>query len=132
MIKRIKKLYSYEFIRYSIWWWLAALIDLWVLRFCTDVCQIYYLFSAIIAFLVSFSFWYFFQKYLTFKNHSKKHLQQGSLFLIFQLFGQWIYMGVLRIWVDQLGRYYLLVAILGKGIAFIRNYLSNHFFNFKE
>ena len=132
MIKRIKKLFSYKFIRYSIWGWLAAIIDLGVLWLCTDYFSIYYLFSSIIAFCVSLCFGYFFQKYFTFKDYSQRHLQQGTLFLIFQLIWQGIYMGILRIGVDKLWCYYLLVAIIGKGIAFIRNYLSNHFFNFKK
>lgn len=132
MIKLIKKLYSYEFIRYSIWWWLAALLDLFILWLCTDVLWIYYLISAIIAFIISFTFWYFFQKYITFRNTSKQHLKQWWLFLAFQLIWQWIYMLVLRLWVDIRWFYYMLVAIVWKGIAFIRNYLSNHFFNFKK
>jgi len=132
MIKLIKKLYKYEFIRYSIGWWLAALLDLIVLWLCTDAFWIYYLFSAIIAFIISFTFWYLFQKYITFRDNSKQHLRQWWLFLAFQLVWQWIYMVVLRLWVDVWWFYYMLVAIVWKWIAFIRNYLSNHYFNFKN
>lgn len=132
MIKFIKKLYSYEFIRYSIGWWLAAILDLFVLWICTDIFSIYYLLSALIAFIISFTFGYIFQKYITFRDKSKKHLKQGGLFLAFQLIWQWIYMFVLRLWVDVLWFYYMFVAIVWKWIAFIRNYLSNHYFNFKK
>jgi putative flippase GtrA len=132
MIKLIKKLYSYEFIRYSIGWWLAAILDLIVLWVCTDVFWFYYLFSAVIAFIISFTFWYLFQKYITFRDMSKKHIKQWWLFLAFQLIWQWIYMWVLWLWVDILGFYYMFVAIIWKWIAFIRNYLSNHYFNFKN
>lgn len=132
MIRFIKNLYQYEFIRYSIGWWLAALLDLFVLRICTDILWIYYLLSAIIAFIISFTFWYIFQKYITFRDKTKKHIKQWWLFLAFQLVWQWIYMWILRLWVDILWFYYLLVAIMWKWIAFIRNYLSNHYFNFKK
>lgn len=132
MIKFIKNLYQYEFIRYSTGWWLAALLDLLVLWVCTDVLWIYYLLSAIIAFVISFTFWYLFQKYITFRDKTKKHIKQWWLFLIFQLVWQWIYMWVLRLWVDILWFYYLAVAIMWKWVAFIRNYLSNHYFNFKK
>ncbi|NCC71469.1 hypothetical protein EOM09_07890 [bacterium] len=37
----------------------------------------HYLLSAILAFIISFSFAYQFQKYITFRNNSKKHLLQG-------------------------------------------------------
>ncbi|MEI6774014.1 MAG: GtrA family protein [bacterium] len=69
-------LYSYKFIRYSLGGGIAALLDLLLLYVFTDVIGIYYLHSAILAFLVSVSFAYFFQKYITFRNYSKKHLLQ--------------------------------------------------------
>lgn len=128
----IKKLYSHEFIRYSIGWWLAALLDLFLLRLCTDIFWFYYLLSAVISFIISFTFAYLFQKYITFRDKSKKHLKQWWLFLIFQLIWLWIYMFILRLWVDIFWFYYMLVAIIWKWMAFIRNYLSNHYFNFKE
>ncbi|MEI8091672.1 MAG: GtrA family protein [bacterium] len=52
------------------------MLDLLMLYFFTDVCHIYYLYSAILAFIISLSFGYFFQKYLTFRDFSNKHLQQ--------------------------------------------------------
>ena len=128
----IKKLCSYEFIRYSIGWWLAAILDLVILWICTDIIWIYYLISAVISFVISVSFAFFFQKYITFRNKSKEHLKQWSLFIIFQLFWQWIYMLVLRLWVDVLWFYYMFVAFVWKLVAFIRNYLSNRYFNFKK
>ena len=132
MIKFIKTIYSYEFIRYSIGWWLAAILDLFVLWVCTDVLWIYYLVSAIISFVISVFFAYIFQKYITFKNNSKEYLKQGFLFIIFQLVWQWIYMMLLRLWVDLLWYHYMFVAVISKLIVFIRNYLSNRYFNFKK
>ena len=132
MINFVKKLYSYEFIRYSIGWWLAAILDLIVLRVCTDIIWIYYLISAGISFIISVSFAFFFQKYITFKDKSKEHLKQWSFFLVFQLIWQWVYMLVLWLWVDVLWYYYMFVAVVWKLLAFIRNYLSNRYFNFKK
>ena len=128
----IRKIYSCEFIRYSVGWWIAALLDLFLLRLYTDIFWIYYLVSAIISFVMSVSFSFFFQKYITFKNKSKEHLKQWSLFVVFQLIWQWIYMVVLWLWVGVLWLYYMFVAVAWKLIAFIRNYLSNHYFNFKK
>lgn len=132
MKKLIKKILWYKFIRYSIGWWLAALLDLFLLWFFTDIIWIYYLLSAIISFLISVTFGYIFQKYITFRDDSKQHLKQWGLFLAFQLIWQGIYMWILRLWVDILWFYYMFVAIVWKWIAFIRNYLSNHYFNFKN
>ena len=131
-MKIIKRLLKYKLIRYSIGWWLAALIDLFCLWIFTDIFHIYYLYSAILSFCVAFSFGYIFQKYVTFRNYSKKHILQWSLFLWFQLIWQGIYMLLLWIWVDHMHIYYMFVAIFAKWIAFIRNYISNHYFNFKQ
>jgi len=128
----IKKLFWYKIIRYSIWWWTAALIDLWFLWLFTDIIWIHYLLSAVWAFVISFSFGYRFQKYITFRNNSKKHLLQWWLFLLFQLIWQWLYMWLLWLWVDQFWIYYMFVAIIAKWIVFIRNYISNYYFNFKK
>lgn len=131
-MKLMKKLFQYKFIRYSLGWWLAALLDIFLLRLFTDIFHVYYLISAICSFIFAFSFGYVFQKYITFQDHSKKHIEQWGLFLLFQLIGQWIYIFLLRIGVDHMWIYYLYVAILGKWIAFIWNYISNYYFNFKR
>lgn len=132
MIWIIKKLFWYKLIRYSIWWWLAALIDLFILWLCTDVFGIYYLVSAICAFIISFTFGYVFQKYITFRNYSKNHVLQWWLFLLFQLIWQGMYMLMLRVGVDHIHVYYMYVAVIAKWIVFVRNYISNHYFNFKK
>lgn len=128
----IIKMYSYTFIRYSLWWGLAALFDLFLLYVFTDFLHIHYLYSAILAFLFSVTFAYFFQKYITFRNYSKKHLLQWSLFLMFQLIGQWIYMFSLWIGVDVLLFHYMLVAVVAKWIVFLWNFFANHYLNFKK
>ncbi len=132
MRRLIDRAYSYTFIRYSLGWGLAALLDLFLLYFFTDKLGIYYLYSAILAFIISVSFAYFFQKYITFRDYSNKHLVQWSLFLAFQLVGQAVYMSLLRVGVDILYIHYMLVAILAKWIVFLWNYIANHYFNFKK
>lgn len=128
----IIKLYRYPFIRYSLGWALAAFLDLLLLYVFTEFFHLFYLYSSILAFCCSVSFAYFFQKYITFRNFSKDHIVQWLLFLIFQLIWQLLYMSILRIGVDKLHLYYMLVALLAKWIVFLRNYLANRHFNFKH
>ena len=132
MKRFIKKLYSCEILRYSIGWWLAALLDLFILWISTDYFWIYYLLSAIISFIVSVTFAFFFQKYITFRDKSKKHFKQRSLFTVLQLISQGIYTLLLRVWVDVLWYYYMFVAVISKLIVFIWNYVTNRYFNFKN
>ena len=132
MKRIIHTLYAYKFIRYSLGWGLAALLDLFLLYMFTDIVGLYYLYSAVLAFIISVTLAYFFQKYITFRNYSKKHLSQWSIFFVFQLIGQTVYMSMLRIGVDILHTHYMLVAIIAKWIVFLRNYISNYYFNFKQ
>lgn len=131
-MKFIRKMFQYKIIRYALGWWLAALLDIALLWVFTDVFHVYYLYSAILSFCFAFSFGYLFQKYITFRNYSKKHILQWGLFLLFQLIGQGIYMLFLWIGVDHIWIYYMYVAVIAKWIAFVRNYISNNYFNFKQ
>lgn len=127
----IKKIFKIRFIRYAIWWWLAALLDIFLLWFFTNKLWFFYLYSAILSFIVAFSFWYIYQKYITFWNYSKKHLRQSLLFLLFQLLWQALYLLLLWFLVTIFWFYYLYVAFFWKWVVFLWNYFMNHFFNFK-
>ncbi len=121
-----------KFIKYAVWWGIAAIVDLSILYILTSIFWIYYLISATISFIVSFFVWFFFQKYITFENYDKKHMSQGFLFLVFQVIWMWINLLLLYIWVSILWFYYLYVAIFNKIIIFIWNFSMNYFFNFKQ
>jgi putative flippase GtrA len=132
MVKNlIKKFISSKVIKYAFWWWIAALIDLFSLYIFVDIFHIYYILWAILAFCVSFLFWFFYQKYITFSNYDKKHISQWILFLVFQLIWLWINILLLYILVDKFLFYYMYVAILNKFIVFVWNYVMNNYFNFK-
>lgn len=124
--------FLHKLLRYAIWWGLGALIDLVALRFFTDVVGIYYLISSVLAFCISVSFGYFFQKYITFQDHQNKHLEQLTKFAVFQGIGQLINMALLRLLVSHLGWRYLGVAVINKAIIFIRNFVMNQLFNFSS
>ena len=131
IVKLLKKIFRYKIIRYTLWWGLAALLDLFLLRFFTDIVGLYYLISACVAFVFSLGFGYFFQKYITFQNRSNKHFQHWWLFLLFQWAWQGWYILLLWLLTSPFHLYYLYAAIIAKGIVFVRNYVMNHFFNFK-
>lgn len=126
----IKRLYAMQFIRYMIGGGSAALIDMVLLYVCTDQLEIYYLYSQTIAFTISFIFAYVFQKFLTFRDHSDKHLKQWWKFLIFALLWLALNLWIMYIGVDYFHMHYLLSAIIAKWIVFFRNYSMNKRFNF--
>jgi len=131
MKKLIKNILKMKIIKYIIWWWLAALIDLGALYIFVDIIWVHYISWAIFAFCISFLFWFIFQKYITFTNFDKNHIKQWFLFLIFQLVWLWLNLILLYIFVDNFWFYYLYVAIFNKFIVFMWNYIMNNYFNFK-
>jgi len=121
-----------KFIRYTIGWWSAALLDLFFLWFFTDILHIYYIYSAILSFAIVFYFGFIFQKYITFQNKEKNIAKQWIYFLIFQLIWVWINILLLRIWVSVFKFYYLYVAVFNKWVIFIWNFLMNYIFTFRS
>ena len=121
-----KKIY-----KYFIGWILAASIDLLVLYLCTDIIEIYYLYSQIIWFCISFIFAFLFQKYITFSNSTNQFLREGLLFFLFQIIGLWINLLILQASVEIIWLHYLLWSIIAKWVVFLRNFSMNNIFNFK-
>ena len=119
-----------KFIRYIIGGGLGAVINVFFLWFFTDITGIYYIVSAILAFIISVTSWFFFQKYITFQNTSKQHFKQLFWFFVFQWVGLLIDLFLLRLLVDKWWFYYLYVSIFNKWVIFIRNFAMNHFFTF--
>jgi len=119
-----------KFVRYSIVWGFGAGINVFFLWFFTDITGIYYIISALLAFIISVSIGFFLQKKIAFKNTKKKHTQQLFLFVVFQWIGLLIDIWLLRLLVDKWWFYYLYVSVFNKWVIFIWNFIMNHFFTF--
>jgi putative flippase GtrA len=130
--KFVHKLLSYKFIRYSIGGWLGALIDLWCLYLFTDIVGIHYLISSVLAFVISVSFGFFFQKYFTFQDYQKETWIQLIRFAVFQGCGKVIDIILLWLLVEKFWWWYLAVSVFNKVLIFIRNFVMNQFFNFSS
>lgn len=130
IIKIIRTISQSTLIRYGIGGGLAACIDLWILYSCTDLFWLYYVYSQIIAFSISFSFSYFFQKFLTFRNYDSNHFKQWTKFLMFAVSGLGLNLLIMYILVDYLHIHYMISSMIGKGVVFFRNYSMNFYFNF--
>lgn len=117
-------------IRYIIGWWTAAFLDIVLLYLATDTFGIYYLYSQVIAFVVSCIYAYFFQKFLTFRDYSKKHLSQWFKFVLFAIVWLLLNLLIMYILVDMFHIHYLFSAICAKCIVFFWNFSMNKWFNF--
>lgn len=132
MLKLINKIYKTKIFRYAIGGGSAAMLDLFFLWLFTDIMGVFYITSSVLAFAISVTYGYIFQKYITFEDKKKKHIRQWWLFLGFQLVGQGLYMLILWILVSQFQMHYFLVAIIAKIIIFGWNYIMNDKFNFNR
>ena len=127
----IKKAFKFKFIRYAIWWWFAAALDIFLMWLFTEKFWIYYVVSACMSFVIAFSLGYLYQKYITFQSYSKKHMKHWTMFLLFQLMWQWLYLFLLWLLAGTFWFYYIYVAIFWKWVVFVWNYVMNYLFNFK-
>lgn len=121
-----------KLIKYTIIWWLLAILDILLLIFFVEVLNINYLISAIISFIITFFIWFFSQKKITFKNKNKKNLFQISLFFLFQIIWLFINIILLFIFVDLFNQNYIIISIINKFIIFIWNFTMNNIYNFKN
>lgn len=121
-----------KFIKYTIWWWLAALVDLLLLYILTDYIWLYYLYSQILAFIISFIIWFLFQKHITFISKGNKTVIEGFYFLLFQWIGLCINLLLLHRFVEYIHLHYMIWSILAKGIVLVWNFTMNYYYNFKD
>lgn len=121
-----------KWIFYLIWWWTAALVDLFFLYIFTEYIWFHYLLSSVFSFSIAFVYGFSFQKYITFKQHTWSIQKQAWLFFVFQIIWLWINAFLLRIFVDHLRVYYLYAAVFNKWVIFLRNFFMNYFYNFRQ
>lgn len=132
MKNNLHKLWQNKIVRYAVWGWSAAVLDLLLLWLCTDVWWIYYLLSQVLAFIGSLSYGFVFQKYITFRDYSKKHTWQMSKFFLFQLIWLLIGLVLLKWFVEWMWLHYLMWSAIAKVVVFARNYVMNNLFNFTD
>lgn len=122
-----------EFFRFALVGILGTLINLAILYIFTEFIGIYYLVSAIIAFLVAVTHNFILNKIWTFKekiNHlfTKKYIQ----FFIVSIFALVINLIFLYIFTEFLNIYYMISQALAIGISFIANFIGNKIWTFKR
>lgn len=108
------------------------MINLSVLSFLYYVQEVYYLYAAIIAFIVSFLFSLFLQKFWTFEDHSREnvHIQVGK-YLLSSLFGLSLNTLFLYILVDHLHFFVYMGQIIAGGLVACVTFFISRKFIFK-
>lgn len=125
----MKRFTRHLIVRYIISGGTSAAINLGVLSFLYYIQNVYYLYAAIIAFVVSFLFSLLLQKFWTFEDHSRDnmHIQIGK-YLLSSLFGLSLNTLFLYILVDHLHFFvYIGQMIAGALVACITFFISRKF-----
>lgn len=124
-------IFSKNFYIYVFWWGIATIIDLCALWFFHEIIQYSIFVATILAFLISAFIWFFYHRFITFKNHYKKNIFLAFVqFIWVNITTQLLYMFLLYVFVDVFYIYYLYAAIWSKWITFVLNYIFHNFITF--
>jgi len=116
----MKKLYNMEFIRFGLVGGTGYIFNFALLFFFTDIAGLYYMISAVIAFVVNSVWNYLLNSKLTFRMNGG---MKGYLrYLMATMITRGIYFALLFILTDLTGLHYLVSSTLAVGFCFLINY----------
>lgn len=111
----------------------AALVNLACLYIFTDIIGVWYVASAIMAFIVSHVYGFFMQKFWTFRERGWRRIQKQTAIYIIMGTAEFILTPVLiYTLVERFYLWYLLAAVVVMGGLAIINYSVNKFITFKK
>ena len=117
----IKKLYRMEIIRFGLVGGSGYVLNFGLLFFFTDIVELHYMISAVIAFVVNSVWNYLLNSKLTFKMNGG--MKGYFKHLMATMFSRGVYFILLFVLTDFVGIYYLLSSVLAVGSCFIINYI---------
>jgi len=122
-----------QIVKYLIAGGTSALVDLSVLYILTDICGIWYLFSACLAFIVAFFVSFFLQKFWTFRDGDKEKMyKQMGVYLAVALTNFVINTTLMYILVDGFKVWYMLAQFIVSGTIACESYVVSRFFIFNK
>jgi dolichol-phosphate mannosyltransferase len=120
-----------EFLKFSFVGAIGTLINLTILYLLTEKARMYYIFSAIFAFILSMTSNFILNKIWTFKENLKSNITQKYLkFTLVSITALTVNLLFLYIFTEVYGIYYLISLILAIGIALVINFLGNKLWTF--
>jgi dolichol-phosphate mannosyltransferase len=130
LIKNLLK--KYQFLRFFMIWWMAALTDIILLFIFTEFFGIYYILSAVLSFSIVTTIAFYSHKKLTFGCERKDVVRQLFIFFTVNIWWLILYLSILYGWTEILWFYYIFVSIVDKFIVLGWNYGLNKFITFRN
>ena len=111
----------------------ATAVDIFLLFYLTEIVGMWYLYSAVFSFGVSFFVSFYMQKYWTFED-KREHVKTKQLVMYFLVAGTNLSLNtaILYYLVDYLGIYYLLAQLMAVGFLGIGSFLMYNIVIFKQ
>lgn len=110
----------------------TALVQLSVLFLLTDILEIYYITSSILAFLVALLTSFNLQKRWTFKNSSSDQGKQFIVYSVTAIVNLILNTALMYLFVDIFNIWYMLSQVIVFGIIAVESFLIYRFIIFKE
>jgi len=111
----------------------AAVTDLALLYFFTDILGLWYLLSAILAFIIAYFVSFSLQKFWTFRDNSQKKIyQQMSLYFLVGVVNLGANSWAMYILVDKFRVWYILAQVIISGFLAVSNFLIYKLIIFKK
>jgi len=131
LLKQIEK--RKKLVKFIIAGGLSAFVNFAVLYFLTDIINVWYLASSVVAFILSFFVSFFLQKFWTFEDGSKDIIyRQLSIYLLIALLGLLFNTLFMYLLVDRLKLWYMLAQFFISGFIAICNFIAYKTFVFKK
>lgn len=122
-----------EFIRFTIVGGIGTIINLAILYSFTEFLNIFYIISAIIAFIVAATNNFIFNKIWTFKEEIRdKIFLKYTQFFVVSVIALLVNIFFLYVFTEYLGIYYLISQLIAIGISLIINFLGNKLWTFQK
>jgi dolichol-phosphate mannosyltransferase len=122
-----------EFFKFALVGLLGTILNLLVLYSLTEFLNVYYMFSAIVAFIIAATHNFILNKIWTFKENIRDRVTSKYMkFFSVSVVALLVNLLFLRIFTESLGLYYMVSQILAIGIALIINFLGNKMWTFKK
>lgn len=119
---------KHTWVRFIIAGGTSAFVDLTLLFILHEVFGIYYLFSAVLAFLGAFGVSFTLHKYWTFKSHQEETHRQAVLYFGTQMFGLFLNTLLMYIFVDMIHISVMISQIFaGALVAFCSFFIARNF-----
>lgn len=130
-MKLIRTKNAVLFIKYNLFAGISTLLDLILIYILTEFFGVWYIYSVTLGYMAGVSLNYILNKYLNFKNKSRKIVLQFGLFISIALVGLLLNQIIIYILVESLGIWYIFAKIIAVLLVMFWNFTRHKKWTFR-